>query len=363
MKNKIGNVKEDRHYAAIDLFCGVGAITHGLIKSGIPVIAGIDSDGTCKYAYEKNNKSTFIKEDVRKITGDFLKKLYPKGCTKILVGCAPCQPFSKHTQKNKKRSEDEKWGLLYSFSRLVEEAEPDIISMENVPQIQKQKVFADFVNKLKKLKYQIFYETVYCPDYGIPQSRRRLVLLASKLGEIKLLPKTHKKSNYRTVRDTIYKIESIKSGGKSKNDPLHRASNLSPLNKIRINKSTPGGTWLDWDEELRSPCHRKETGATYTTVYSRMEWDKPSPTITTQFYIFGTGRFGHPEQDRALSLREGALLQTFPKYYKFIDPKSEISSQRLGIHIGNAVPVKLGTVIGKSVIKHLLDKCPNIKYK
>jgi len=343
----------DLPIAAVDLFCGVGGMTHGFIKAGITVIAGIDTDETCKYAYEKNNNTKFINKDIKSITGTELVRLYPENGIRILAGCAPCQPFSTHTQKNSKRNEDEKWGLLHSFSRLIKEIEPDIVSMENVPQIEKQEIFSDFIRNLKELDYHIFWQFVYCPDYGIPQTRTRLVLLASKLGNIQLISKTHTPSQYRTVEKTIRNLEPIKDGETSIKDPLHKACKLTAINKKRIHQSKPGGTWRDWDKKLLAPCHIKPSGKSYVSVYSRMERDKPAPTITTQFYNFGTGRFGHPEQHRALSLREGALLQTFPKYYKFIDPEWPFSIKCLGKHIGNAVPVRLGKIIGKSIMKHL----------
>ena len=339
--------------ATIDLFCGAGGLTHGLIKSGIPVAAGFDVDETCRYAFEKNNNSTFVNKSVEKLTKKDLEKLYPKADIKILVGCAPCQCFSKHTQKNKTRSKDKKWKLLYSFSKLVNSVKPDIVSMENVAEIQKQKVFQDFITSLKSSGYSVFWKVIYCPDYGIPQNRRRLVLLASKLGTIEIIPKTHSTSRYRTVRKAIGKLEAIKDGDISLKDSMHRSWSLSDINKKRIRQSLPGGTWLDWDEKLRAPCHRKKSGRTYSAVYGRMCWDKPAPTITTQFYSYGTGRFAHPIQDRALSLREGALLQTFPKYYDFIDPKQPIYFSRIGTHIGNAVPVRLGVIIGRSILKHI----------
>ncbi len=341
--------------AAIDLFCGAGGLTHGLIKSGITVVAGFDVDETCRYAFEKNNNSTFVNKSVEKLTKKDLEKLYPKADIKILVGCAPCQCFSKHTQKNKTRNKDKKWKLLCSFSNLVNSVKPDIVSMENVAEIQKHKVFQDFIKSLKSMGYSVFWKVIYCPDYGIPQNRRRLVLLASKLGEIGIIPKTHNPSRYKTVRDVIGKLEEIKDGGYSTKDSMHRAWNLASINKKRIRQSLPGGTWLDWDEELRVPCHRKKSGQTYSAVYGRMEWDKPAPTVTTQFYSYGTGRFGHPMQNRALSLREGALLQTFPKYYDFIDPKQPIYFSRIGTHIGNAVPVRLGVIIGRSILKHIKE--------
>jgi len=338
---------------AVDIFCGIGGLTHGLIKAGIPVIGGIDSDETCKYAYETNNNALFIKSDVRNLKAADVKSLLGKADFNVLVGCAPCQCFSRHTQKLKNRNKDEKWKLLDSFSSLISGVLPDVVSMENVAEIQKHRIFKDFVKELRSLGYYVFWEVIYCPNYGIPQNRRRLVLLASKLGKIEIIAPTHPPSRYKTVREVIGKLEEIEDGGSSSKDSLHRTWSLTSINKKRIRQSLPGGTWLDWDEELRAPCHRKKSGNTYSAVYGRMRWDEPSPTITTQFYSYGTGRFGHPVQDRALSLREGALLQTFPKYYDFIDPERPIYFSRIGTHIGNAVPVRLGIVIGRSIKKHI----------
>ncbi len=339
--------------SAVDIFCGIGGLTHGLIKAGIPVVAGIDSDETCKYAYETNNGALFIKKDIRNLRANKIKSLLGKADFKILVGCAPCQCFSKHTQKNRDRKKDEKWKLLYSFSSLVTDVKPHVVSMENVAEIRKYKVFKDFVKNLETLGYWVFQTVVYCPDYGIPQNRRRLVLLASRLGEINIVPQTHPPSRYRTVRDVISSLEDIEDGVTSSKDLLHRTFRLSPINKKRIKQSKPGGTWLDWDKTLRATCHKKNSGQSYSAVYGRMSWNKPAPTITTQFYSFGTGRFGHPDQDRALSLREGSLLQTFPKYYDFINPNGSNTFTVLGTHIGNAVPVRLGIIIGRSIFKHL----------
>jgi len=225
--------------------------------------------------------------------------------------------------------------------------------MENVPQIIKHKVFSDFIEGLKLKKYNVNWQNVYCPNYGIPQNRRRLVLLASKLGEIKLMAPTHKPKNYKTVKMAIGNLEPIKAGTSSKKDRLHKSAALSKVNLKRIRKSVPGGSWRDWDEKLRTVCHRKESGHTYSSVYARMKWDKPAPTVTTQFFSFGTGRFGHPEQDRAISLREGAILQTFPRKYKFIPATSPVEIKRLGRYIGNAVPVRLGEIIGRTIVRHL----------
>ena len=352
---------KSKSISAVDLFCGVGGLTYGLEQAGIKVNAGIDIDETCKYAYEQNNGADFICKDIGSVTGEYLSSLYPEGDIKLLVGCAPCQPFSPHSYKNKDRESDEKWGLLTDMQKLVVDIEPEIVSMENVPRIQHETVFTDFVDTLNALKYQVHHEVVYCPDYGVPQKRRRLVLIASTFGKIALSPKTHASDGqnglkpYRTVKDTIDELPAITDGQVCDKDSLHWTRKLAEINKNRLKQSQPGGTWLDWDPELRAPCHQKQSGQTYKSVYARMEWDQPAPTITTQFYNFGTGRFGHPDQDRALSLREGALLQTFPQDYDFIDPSVPASITRLGVHIGNAVPVQLATVIGQSVQKHLED--------
>ena len=348
-----GIIANMQSIAAIDLFCGIGGLTHGLMEAGISVVAGIDNDKTCKYAYETNNESKFIHKEVREFNATEMEKLYPVGSIRVLVGCAPCQPFSTHTQKYKNRRSDEKWQLLYSFSDVLKKARYDIISMENVPEIANYDVFKDFVTKLETLGYDVFWDNVYCPDYGIPQSRKRLVLLASRYGPINMVAATHTREQYETVRDRIGTLEVLSAGEASTRDPLHRGSKLSDLNLRRIKQSKPGGTWMDWDEELRSPCHKKDTGKSYNSVYARMSWDDPAPTITTQFYSYGTGRFGHPEQNRAISLREGALLQTFPLDYDFIDPEGTFSIVRLGTHIGNAVPVRLGYIIGKSITEHI----------
>jgi DNA (cytosine-5)-methyltransferase 1 len=342
--------------AGVDLFCGVGGLTHGLIKSGITIRAGVDLDSSCKYAYEINNNATFLATDISKIKGKDIVQYWKSGEIKILVGCAPCQPFSTHSNKVKGKEQGNKWNLLNEFIRLVEETIPDIISMENVPNLSNKQIFKDFVTKLESLGYRVNYKNVYCPDYGIPQKRRRLVLLASRFGSIDLIPATHEKKNYKTVCDAISHLEHIKSGERSQTDKLHFTTKLSDINLRRIKASVPNGTWESWNENLWLECHKKESGKTYKAVYGRMSWDEPSPTITTQFYNYGTGRFGHPEQDRALTIREASILQSFPEKYIFVDKDCEALITRIGIHIGNAVPVDLGFVIGKSILKHVKEQ-------
>jgi DNA (cytosine-5)-methyltransferase 1 len=340
----------------IDLFCGVGGLSHGFIQEDFNVLAGIDIDETCRFAFEENNKSEFIAKSITDLSAQEINRIYGENTDlKILVGCAPCQNFSSYMFKDKDKDSN-KWKLLYEFSRLINEVQPDIVSMENVAQLinfKKAPVFEDFVSNLKSLGYYVHYEVVNCPDYGIPQNRKRLILLASKFGEIKLIPKTHNRDSYVTVKDAIGELPFIKDGEKDINDPIHFSRKLTPKNKKRIEATPYGGSWKDWNEDLRLECHKKETGKSFPSVYGRMVWEKPSPTMTTQCIGYGNGRFGHPVQDRAISLREAALLQTFPLDYKFVKNDQDYNSTILARQIGNAVPVKLGQVVAKSVKEHL----------
>lgn len=336
---------------AIDLFCGVGGLTNGLKRANIDVVAGIDLDSFCEYPYTHNNNSHFISKSIEDVTGDEIKHLLEGYTTKVLVGCAPCQPFSSHQKNKQDRSKHKDWKLLYEFGRLVKESEPDIVSMENVPEIIHEQVFTDFVSILKEEKYFVEYKVVNVANYGVPQHRRRLILLASKKEPITLIPPTH--DQYVTVRDTISNLPSIDAGQKNTQDKLHVAPSLTEKNLLRIRNSTPGGTWRDWPEDLILKCHKAETGKSYPSVYGRMCWDGLAPTITTQFTCYGTGRFGHPVQDRALTLREGALIQTFPQSYSFVKDGDPINMKRISRLIGNAVPPRLGEIVGISIQEHL----------
>lgn len=340
----------------VDLFCGAGGLTHGLQKAGLDVVAGYDIDATCRFAYEKNNKSLFVQKSVSELSKDEIVKHFNGAKIKVLAGCAPCQPFSSYSNSAKKEpgdNKDTRWSLLYSFAEQIKNSAPDIVTMENVPGLIKHKVFRDFIKALKKDGYHVWYNVVFCPDYGMAQTRSRLVLLASKLGEISLIPPTHTKENYITVRDVIGSLPPLSAGASHPADPMHKSSKLSKINMERIQHSKPGGTWKDWPKNLLASCHTKESGATYTSVYGRMSWDKLGSTITTQCIGFGNGRFGHPEQDRAISLREAALLQSFPITYEFWPSELDVELRNVARLIGNAVPVKLGEIVGESILKHL----------
>lgn len=336
---------------AIDLFCWIWGLSYGLRKANIDVLAWLDFDESCKTAYELNNKAKFIAWDISKYNFSEMKNMYSKDSIRVLVWCAPCQPFSAHSNKRKNKEEkDPRWNLVDHFMRWIDELKPHIISMENVRGLTKQNVFTKFVDDLEKRKYQVSYDVVYCPNYGIPQARYRLVLIASRIGKIEVPKATHTKKKYITVWKALSKLPELRAWETYTKDIMHKALNLRPINIKRIKQSKPKWTWKDWDPTLLPECYKKPSGASYTTVYGRMSWDDVSPTITTQFFNYGSGRFGHPEQDRALSLREWAILQTFPKNYKFW---KKIIINKVARQIWNAVPPRLGEVIWNSIINHI----------
>lgn len=335
------------------MFCGIGGLTYGLCKSGVRVKAGVDNDSSCRGAYEHNNPDTdFIDADIYEVTAERINSYFDEADIRVLVGCAPCQPFSSHTKKynrGKTLKRSENFSLLLEIARLIKECQPDIVSVENVPGLLKEKIYSDFLSILKGLGYVGETKVVFCPEYGVPQTRKRLVFLASKIGEIRLIPPLYEKP-WPTVAQYIKHLPPIRNGSQSKKDIYHSSLRLTERNLKRIQQSNPGGDWRDWDKRLISPCQKK---AIYFAPYGRMRWDMPAPTITTQFCYYSAGRFGHPTQNRAISLREGALLQTFPKSYRLHDKNTPVAVTKIARHIGNAVPVKLGEAIGESIMRHV----------
>jgi DNA (cytosine-5)-methyltransferase 1 len=324
------------------------------------VSSGVDFDNTCSYAYETNNNAKFLYKDVTQLTAKELNGLYPKRKRKILVGCAPCQPFSIFNYKNnnnnaEKQAKDVKWRLLYSFADLIEVTQPEIVSMENVPQLRNfngGKVFNDFVSRLENNGYKVSYSIFNAQDYGVPQRRKRLILLASKHSKFELIPATHK-DRYTTVYDAIGHLPKIEDGEHCETDFLHYSRKLTDINKKRIKATPEGGSWRDWDDSLVLECHKKAGGKMYSSVYGRMVWKDVAPTMTTYCIGLNNGRFGHPKQNRAISLREAAILQSFPENYDLIDPNALFNAQILARQIGNAVPVGLGQAIALSIKKHI----------
>ena len=332
----------------VDLFCGVGALSHGLKLAGCKILAGYDTDERCKFAFEHNNGGTFFKRDVGRMSAYEIMGHYSGDAPSILAGCAPCQPFSTYKQRY---AEDPQWGLVKKFAELAAQVQPDFITMENVPALvryQNGRVFREFKAILNEAGYPLRTTLAKCELFGVPQNRRRLVVVAAHRRKIRrLLPNG---TVGMTVRAAIEHLPSIAAGEMHETDNFHVASALSPVNLRRIKAARPGGTWREWPQDLRAACHRRSTGKTYPGVYGRMEWDKPSPTMTTQCFGFGNGRFGHPEQDRAISLREAAILQSFPDAYAFLPPGEVPYMKEVGRWIGNAVPVGLAEAIGLAII-------------
>ena len=344
-----------RRTRVVDLFCGAGGLTLGLEAAGLTVVEGVDVDERCRFPYETNTSARFVGEDARNYGLRRLRNAWKGASFRILVGCAPCQPFSTYSQRWGATRQRGRWELIRRFASLVERTRPHIVSMENVPPLIRTRNYAALTRRLRQMGYEIDDRIVDCRHFGAPQMRRRLVMLASRLGPVNLIAATHPDpSDWTDVKSAIGHLPAMDAGAVDSEDSLHRASGLSELNLARIRSSKPGGTWRDWPRTLVSPCHRRETGTTFSAVYGRMEWTKPAPTITGQSFRFGSGRFGHPEQDRALTLREAAVLQTFPEDFEFFAPDEAFPGMgHVGNMIGNAVPPLLGCVIGKSIIRHI----------
>jgi len=353
--NRLMEITAESPVSAIDIFCGAGGLTHGLMQAGIKVEAGIDLDEQMEHAFVNNNPGVdFLPWDVARKNYTSIEKLFDSDKHRLLAGCAPCQPFSKLTNGVK---EHRAWDLLDNFGRFVAGILPELVTMENVPELadRGRVVFDRFVRTLQKHDYHVAWCVVQCPEYGIPQSRKRLVLLASRLGEIEIPEGCYRyPSLWRTVRQTIAKLPPLESGEEDPDDPMHGASQLSPLNLKRIRATKhDGGTRHDWPDALILDCHRKKSGESYFSIYGRMWWDQPAPTMTTLCTGLGNGRFGHPEQDRAITLREAALFQSFPRSYEFWPSDERLNRKAVGRMIGNAVPPKLAKALGCAIMEHV----------
>ena len=337
-------------FNVIDFFCGCGGTSAGLRAAGMNIIAGIDYDEKAIKTYQKNfPEAISIQKDIKLISEAEIEEiLKKKGVDGPLVfsACAPCQPFS--SQNRFKKESDTRVSLLDDFHRFVKKFKPDYIFLENVPGMQKvlNGPFSKFIELLKSLNYKFCFNVLNAASYGVPQNRKRLVLLASKNYEIDFpLPEFGEGLNpFRVVRDAIAKYPPISHGASSPYVQDHEAAKLSDLLFKRISALKPGEDRRCWPEELKLQCHKNKKG--HSDVYGRLDWDKPSVTLTTKCISLSNGRFGHPEQDRALSAREAAAIQTFPDDFIFIG-----SVWEKGRQIGNAVPVLFAKELGKQIIK------------
>ncbi|MBL7960027.1 DNA cytosine methyltransferase [bacterium] len=341
--------------SAIDFFCGAGGMTCGMRKAGIDVIAGIDIDPECKETYEANNTgTTFIEKDITIFSPEELKaitKIKKHDDNLVFIGCSPCQYWT-HINTDRSKGSKSK-NLLADFQRFVDYFKPGYIVIENVPGILNrvdESPLPHFIKFLNENLYVVEHRIINTHQYGVPQKRRRFLLIASRVKKKIKWPKA-RKEDLPVVRDFIGPKNGFKKIPAGYTDPtnfLHSVSVLSEKNLMRI-RQTPhnGGTRLAWknDSELQIDAY-KGKDKMFSDIYGRMFWDKPAPTITTKFYSISNGRFGHPDENRGLSLREGATLQTFPRKYVFKGPsKTSIARQ-----IGNAVPPELAKRIGIAII-------------
>lgn len=338
---------------AIDFFCGGGGMTYGLCQAGINVVAGVDFDIDAKETYEANNpEARFINADIGKLDVSFFEKemdIKKNDDQLVMVGCSPCQYYSL-IRSSKEKSKKSK-GLLLKFWNFIDYYNPGYVLVENVPGIldNKKTVLPEFLRNLRKKGYtHIVKEVVNMKDYGVPQNRRRFSLIATRLERELHLPEHS--DNILNVRDVLGEengFEKISAGFVDSSEKFHSTMKLSEKNLKRLAKTKKnGGTRLCWkdDPDLQLPCY-KGKDSSFLDVYGRMYWDKPAPTITTKFYSISNGRFAHPQENRGLSIREGATLQSFPANYKFCTT-SIVTAAKL---IGNAVPPAFAKKIGEVI--------------
>lgn len=356
---------KNKNIAAFDFFCGCGGTSRGFQNAGIEIAFALDIDPDAKSTFTKNfPKTIFCEKSITKLSASDLQPMLDKhkDSYKLFCGCAPCQPFTKQNTESPKH--DIRKSLLSQFGSIIAEFKPDFVFVENVPGLQKvpkcnQGPFPGFKELLQQMGYCITYGVIAAQDYGAPQLRRRFVLLASKHGEICIPDPTHGKDRdnpYKTVRNAIADLPAITAGETSKEPNLlnHRAAELSELNMARIKASdSDGGGRNNWPKELWPECYTRinengETHSGHTDCYGRLWWDRPATGLTTRCISYSNGRFGHPEQNRAISVREAARLQGFDDAFEFTGNLNSMARQ-----IGNAVPVDLAFAMGKHFVKHI----------
>jgi DNA (cytosine-5)-methyltransferase 1 len=334
---------------SIDIFSGVGGLTEGMHQAKFKTKLAFEIDEIASKVYSLNHpKTVVITKNIREVSITEIKKKLKGNTIHLLAGCPPCQGFSSIRRLNRLQPvADERNNLIMEYLRFVKALKPYTIMMENVPGLTKYDLFDKATVELKEAGYAwIDYKIVNVKNYGVPQNRRRLVLVGSRLGAIKVAKPIEGK---KTVRQTI---ENLPLPEKS-NDPIHK---IFPIHKLEVHERirlTPkdGGSRKDLPKKYTLKCHkRKNVG--FNDVYGRLSWDDYSSTITGGCLNPSKGRFLHPEQDRCISAREAALLQTFPHDYIF---PVNIPISKLALLIGNALPPQFSYIQSENIRQHLLQ--------
>jgi len=346
----------DSGLRVVDFFCGAGGLSCGFRQARIRVVAGIDLDERCRGTFDANfPEAEFLVADVSSpALSDALESVVARGDDELIfAGCSPCQFWSKVPTAREKSGASK--ALLRDFGRYVSEWRPGYVVVENVPGLADrgaELVLRPFLRMLRKNGYSFAHGVVSAADYGVPQMRRRFLLLATRLRGGPLLLPEPRESAGLTVRRFIgdpLRLPPISAGHRDPTPLRHSAAGLSATNLERLRRTPPnGGVRSAWSnaQDLQIPAYAGRDGS-FRNVYGRVFWDRLSPTITTRFNSLSNGRFGHPEQDRALSLREGATLQTFPRDFAFLGCEADVARQ-----IGNAVPPALAECVGKTLVEH-----------
>ncbi|HCS53267.1 DNA cytosine methyltransferase [Rubinisphaera sp.] len=335
------------NYNAVDVFAGCGGLSQGLVKAGFNVSGAIEIDPIAASTYQLNHKFVkVIEDDITKVDGAYLLDQIGKnkGDLDLLAGCPPCQGFSSLRTKNGGlKIQDQRNELIFEFQRLVEQIAPKTIMMENVPGLMHDQRLTSFLTFLKKRGYSVNCDILNTADFGVPQRRRRLILLASIYGKIEFADKAQKTT---TVKRAIGKLKPAGHSG----DFLHDFPEKRTPRVMEMIKMIPkdGGSRKQLPDSMQLQCHLNCKG--FNDVFGRMAWDKVSPTITTGCFNPSKGRFLHPEEDRNITLREAALLQSFPKSYKFLRSSGKQQIARL---IGNALPPEFIRRHASSIMSHL----------
>jgi DNA (cytosine-5)-methyltransferase 1 len=350
-------VENEKLPTAVDLFCGCGGVTLALKRQNFNVVAAVDNDSSACITYRKNHNDVMLYEnDIMLLNPETIRHNDLKGENlDLLVVCAPCQPFSN--QNRHKYSEDSRMRLILESIRFAKSLKPSLIFFENVAGLSNKKndgILQELTEGLETAGFKLGQPTrINAADYGVPQRRIRCIMLAASSFYPPKLPQPIPVDKRNTVRAAIAHLRRLESGQKDPLDPLHFARNHQPIALERL-KHIPknGGSRFSLPEHLALKCHKGHSG--HPDVYGRMSWDTVAPTLTSGCTDITRGRFAHPEDDRAITLREAALLQTFPSDYEFVGSLSQIASQ-----IGNAVPVRLAEALAPILRRSIMNQRVN----